>query len=276
MRTAPVLGATLVALGCAAGVRHRTDTPAVGYAQFTETIEGTAVEFVMKPVPGGGGIDPFWIGETEVTWDAYDVYLFGLDEPGASGREGGGGRGGRGGADAVTRPSKPYILMDRGFGHAGHPAISMSYHAAASFCRWLSGKTRGRYLLPTEAQWRHACGLGAVDPARLGEHAWYRENAGHRTHPVATKAPDGLGLSDLRGNASEWCTGSDGAPVTLGGCYLDPADDVGCGSRVPPSAAWNDSDPQLPKSIWWLADGGFVGFRLVCEPDDSQDPGEER
>jgi hypothetical protein len=29
---------------------------------------------------------------------------------------------------------------------------------------------------------------------------------------------------------------------------------------------WNETDPQLPKSAWWLSDGSFVGFRLVREP----------
>jgi hypothetical protein len=28
---------------------------------------------------------------------------------------------------------------------------------------------------------------------------------------------------------------------------------------------WNKSDPQIPKSKWWLADGGFVGFRIARE-----------
>jgi hypothetical protein len=32
------------------------------------------------------------------------------------------------------------------------------------------------------------------------------------------------------------------------------------------SPKWQETDPQIPKSRWWLADGRFVGFRLVCEP----------
>ena len=27
--------------------------------------------------------------------------------------------------------------------------------------------------------------------------------------------------------------------------------------------AWNDRDPQIPKSKWWNADAPFIGFRLV-------------
>jgi len=31
-------------------------------------------------------------------------------------------------------------------------------------------------------------------------------------------------------------------------------------------ASWNERDPQIPKSRWWLSDGPFVGFRIVREP----------
>ncbi|MHC4764978.1 MAG: formylglycine-generating enzyme family protein [Planctomycetota bacterium] len=235
------------------------------HEQFTESIAGTAVSFVMKPVPAGritlqgkaARVKAFWISETEVTWNAYDVYIFGLDRPEGAAAEG---------PDAVTRPSKPYISMDRGFGHSGYPAISMSHHAARSFCAWLSDKTGRTYRLPTELEWQYACGLGNVDAARLGTHAWFRDNAGFRTHRIATRAPDDLGLYDMYGNASEWCTGTKGRPVTLGGSYRDSAHAVGCGARVPPKDTWNASDPQIPKSVWWLADAGFVGFRVVCEP----------
>jgi formylglycine-generating enzyme required for sulfatase activity len=220
----------------------------------------------MKPVPAGQftpdgekpvRIKAFWISETEITWNAYDAYVFGLDKP-----DGAGARG----RDAVARPSKPYISMDRGFGHSGYPAISMSYQGAKSFCAWVSVKTGREYRLPTELEWRHACELGDIDPARLGTHAWYRSNSGAKTHRIATRAPDALGLSDMYGNASEWCTGTDKKPVTLGGSYRDASYQIGCAARVPPSDAWNASDPQFPKSKWWLADAGFVGFRVVCVP----------
>jgi formylglycine-generating enzyme required for sulfatase activity len=276
----PLAVAAVVVPGCAARDPGVDPAPRpVPHEQFTETLDGTTVSFVMKPVPagrfalqdgsgvGGGqaGIGPFWISETEVTWDAYDVYLFGPDEQEAAGDAG---------PDAVTRPSKPYISVDRGFGHAGYPAISMSYLGALSFCEWLSRRTGRRYRLPTQREWRYVCRLGAVDGASADEHAWYRSNADFRTHPVATRAPDALGLYDLWGNASEWCTGPDGSPVTLGGSYRDPAGGIGCGARVLPSDAWNESDPQVPKSVWWLADAGFVGFRVVCEPPehDGEEP----
>ena len=38
------------------------------------------------------------------------------------------------------------------------------------------------------------------------------------------------------------------------------------GTRRRQTPAWQETDPQFPKSRWWLADGKFVGFRIVCEP----------
>jgi formylglycine-generating enzyme required for sulfatase activity len=242
-----------------------TPTPAdPALAPFTQAVPGTALELEMRPVPAGRDDDgrpvaAFWIARTETTWDLYDVFVFKLDGAG----EGGGD------ADAITRPSKPYIAMDRGFGHNGMPALSMSYLGATTYCEWLSRKTGRRYRLPTEAEWRHACRAGAVEPARIDDHAWHESNADFRTHPVASKAPDALGVHDLHGNASEWCTGNDGEAVTLGGSYRDPPSAVGLAGRALPVPAWNASDPQFPKSRWWLADAGFVGFRVICEVDDT-------
>jgi formylglycine-generating enzyme required for sulfatase activity len=235
--------------GCAGGSR----TPLV---PFSQPVAGSTATLEMVPVPARANGGPLWIGATEVTWDLYDVFVYRLDEPADVPLD----------ADALARPSKPYISMDRGFGHAGYPAISMSAHGAAAFCEWLSDLTGRRFRLPTEDEWRSVCGLAAVDEADLADHAWYRATADGTTHPVATKKPDALGLYDLLGNAAEWCTGEDGRPVTMGGSYRDRADGIGCAARVEPSPDWNASDPQLPKSIWWLADAGFVGFRVVCEP----------
>lgn len=220
-------------------------------AQFTQPIAGTAVDLEMVRVGG------LWFGRTEVTWDAYDVFVFGFDRPPGEAE----------GADALTRPSKPYISMDRGFGHAGYPAISMSFRGAEAFCEWLTVTTGRRYRLPTVEEWRAACALPDVGEAQIGRFAWHRGNAGGKTHPVATLAPDPAGLHDMAGNAAEWCRGENGDPVVLGGCYRDAAEGVGCGASARPSKDWNRSDPQIPKSAWWLADGGFVGFRVVCETD---------
>ena len=50
--------------------------------------------------------------------------------------------------------------------------------------------------------------------------------------------------------------------TTLAACGSD-----GDKNKTGMPGAVNQSDPQIPSSIWWLADAGFVGFRVVCEPD---------
>ena len=37
-------------------------------------------------------------------------------------------------------------------------------------------------------------------------------------------------------------------------------------ARRPDDKSLNRTDPQIPRSVWWLADGGFIGFRVLCEP----------
>jgi len=36
-----------------------------------------------------------------------------------------------------------------------------------------------------------------------------------------------------------------------------------CGGRLGSDPSWKMHDPQLPKSIWYLTDAQFQGFRLV-------------
>jgi len=142
----------------------------------------------------------------------------------------------------------------------------VTYHAAEQFCVWLSEKTGRKYRLPTEAEWEHACRGGEEGHQDdLDEVAWYEDNADDKTHPVGKKKPNGYGLHDMLGNAGEWAKAMDGTPVLCGGTFLDPAEDVSCDTRAVQDATWNQTDPQTPKSTWWLSDGPMVGFRVVCE-----------
>ena len=96
--------------------------------------------------------------------------------------------------------------------------------------------------------------------------AWHAGNSGARAHAAATRQPDALGLYDLLGNAAEWVVPADGRLTTRGGSWRDPPERVDARARGVQDYTWNETDPQLPKSRWWLSDGSFVGFRVVREP----------
>jgi len=245
------------------GLPIATDPPGADAtpSPIRQEIAGTALVVELVPVPAVGDGKPFLITRHEITWDLYDTLVFGFDrEAGQSTPE----------ADAVTRPTKPYVATDRGFGHAGYPAISVSFRGAQSCAEWLTAKTGKTWRVPTLAEWRAACAAAGIPAEGVGEFAWFAGNSAvdgrAKTHPVGSRAADRLGCFDLFGNAAEWCVGEDGKPILVGGSYLDGADAIGCGAAKPPTPDWNASDPQYPKSVWWLTDAPFAGFRLVREP----------
>jgi formylglycine-generating enzyme required for sulfatase activity len=147
----------------------------------------------------------------------------------------------------------------------------MTYYAAERYCAWLSAKTGKQYRLATDAEWTRAlqAGLSAdtvLSAERRDALAWHAGNAGNRSHAVATKQSDALGLDDMLGNVAEWVTSTDGRPLVRGGSWADAPAKVGPDARANQTPSWNETDPQFPKSRWWLADAPFVGFRIVREP----------
>ncbi len=254
-----------------------------GLDRAVEKIPGTLVEFEMVRLPGGSleytigkteprqaVVKPFWIGKTEVTFDELDVFRLGLDLP-EQGRD----------LKLVelinlkTRPSKAQGDPSWGFGTVRQPALSITYHHAAGYCKWLSEKTGRKYRLPTEVEWEYACRAGRpaerLSEKELDNVAWWRTNSiteehiDGKTHPVGTKAPNAWGLHDMLGNAWEWCTGVDGNPVARGGAYDSPAEKVHAGARLTRFDRWFISQPQEPRSTWWFTDGKTIGFRIVRE-----------
>jgi formylglycine-generating enzyme required for sulfatase activity len=247
-------------------------------SRYTEVIPGTIIEFEMVPVPGGTvtvdgterSVDPFWIAKTEVRWDAYDTYRLDEEMEGLDGAE----------ADALSLPSKPYGFGNKipGFGQEEYPVLSVARNAAREFARWLSAKSDHTYRLPTEEEWKHACRVGHGTPEewsgdQLRQYAWFEESAEGTAHPVASLDSSDLGLYDQLGNAAELVAppdGDDDHPTEVwGGSYQSPAGETHCSARRQKTDAWQESDPQLPKSQWWLSDAQFVGFRIVRVPGDS-------
>jgi formylglycine-generating enzyme required for sulfatase activity len=91
------------------------------------------------------------------------------------------------------------------------PVETVSWRDVQIFIQRLNARTGRAYRLPTEAEWEYAARAGSTtqyyfgdDPADLGQHAWFIDNAGETTHPVGQKLPNRFGLHDIHGNVWEW------------------------------------------------------------------------
>jgi formylglycine-generating enzyme required for sulfatase activity len=90
-----------------------------------------------------------------------------------------------------------------------YPVETVSWNDAKEFIQKLNSKG-GTFRLPTEAEWEYAARSGGKPEKYAGGSdvdsvAWYNGNSGKSTHPVGTKAPNGLGIYDMSGNVWQWC-----------------------------------------------------------------------
>lgn len=249
---------------------------------YVEVVPGTAVKFKMIAIKGGklGGagkepvsVEPFWMGETEVTWNEYEEFYFGGVRPTVSVET-------KARVDAVSRPTPPYGAPDRGWGTGWRPAMSMTFHAANVYCQWLSALTGRRYRLPTQKEWEYACRAGqdsvSTESPAIDQYAWHQSNSRRRSNPVATKSANPWGLFDTLGNVAELCQQestsfdqekaktSPESPAIRGGSFRDAAGSLSCKSpsRLDEKACLK-TDPNAPKSIWWYSDCFHVGIRVA-------------
>jgi formylglycine-generating enzyme required for sulfatase activity len=289
---------------------------------YEATIPGTEVTYKMRPIPGGtfkmGSpeseadrgdgegpqveivVEPCWIGVYEITWAEYKTYMSMCDvftgfqthklRPVKEDNQ----------LDAVTAPSNLYdpTFTFQSGSKPRQPALSMSQFAAKQYTKWLSLLSGRFYRLPTEAEWEYACRAGTTtaysfgdDPEKLGDYAWYYENASDRTHEVGQKKPNPWGLYDMHGNVGEWVLDAyteDGYKA-LAGKTTKAADAVSWPTKLYPRVArggtwdfdpeqcrsaarlpssddeWRREDPNFPQSPWWFTSGDAlgVGFRIV-------------
>lgn len=237
-------------------------------------------------------VTPYWIGKREVTWDEYEPFMLTGIERLKNGMRKDFDPAVHTDVDAVSQPTTPYVEMSFGMGQYGYPAISMTQHGANKYCQWLSAQTGHFYRLPTEAEWEYACRAGTKtaysfgdDPVQLDEHAWHLGNSEEKYQLVGEKKPNPWGLYDMHGNVAEW-TADQFAPdyfnriqsnvanpfvkptslyprSVRGGGWADGPERLRSAARLGSEAAWQEQDPQLPKSQWYLTDAPWVGFRIV-------------
>jgi formylglycine-generating enzyme required for sulfatase activity len=163
------------------------------------------------------------------------------------------------------------------------PVEVVSWNHAQEFIKKLNAKEKGKgwtYRLPTEAEWEYACRGGATSEEECSYHFYFEKPTNDlsskdanfdgdypdgkaakgpylgRTTKVGSYPPNKLGLYDMHGNVSQWCSdlckpGSlarvwRGGSWSLGGVFCRSA------------------------SRYWFGPDGFsqiIGFRLAAVPE---------
>ncbi len=130
-----------------------------------------------------------------------------------------------------------------------------------------------KMALPTEAQWEYACRAGERGPypdSGLDALAWYHDNSGGTTKPVATKRPNAWGIYDMLGNVDEWCADWSGDASPSGVDPTGPAEGVRRVSRgfnyYSCSGSFGGIAPWLIKPLEPPYEGrGFRPALIECE-----------
>ena len=96
---------------------------------------------------------------------------------------------------------------------ANYPMYYISWNDCQAFITKLNNLTGKNFRLPTEAEWEYAARGGNKSQGykysgsnTIDDVAWYDTNSAGTTHPVASKAPNELGLYDMSGSVWEWCS----------------------------------------------------------------------
>lgn len=199
--------------------------------------------------------------------------------------------------------AQKYHIEPPSWEYAGdNPAVYVNWYDAVFYLNWLSDRhgkksvyelTNPRtgpfytdydvaidtaangYRLPTEAEWEFAArggprsqGFEYSGSKDLQEVGWYAENSDSRTHAVAQKKANELGLYDMSGNTWEWCRDWYG-DYDAGQTDNPPGPPEGS-FRVIRGGSWDDAPEYCRVEYRSYSNPDYrvysLGFRLVLVP----------
>ena len=165
-------------------------------------------------------LSSYYIGKTEVTQELWEAVM-------------------------GSNPSwfKDSNFEDPNFKDPKLPVEQVSWNDCQTFITKLNALTGKNFRLPTEAEWEFAARGGNKSKGykysgsnTIVDVAWYNSNSNYASCPVATKAPNELGIYDMSGNVWEWC--SDWFGNYSSESQTNPTGPKGASSRVFRGGGW--------------------------------------
>jgi gamma-glutamyl hercynylcysteine S-oxide synthase len=245
--SAPAVDSPLGPLAVA-GVRF---LPVPGGVQIVGRTAADAAARLDAYLPVPVRVEPFLLGETEVTRDQYAQFL--AAEPRWADRM------------ALVRDGLATLQYLEGWegahfptGTGNLPVVGVSRHAAAAFCAWLTTRLPGGLAgyavrLPSEAEWQRAAAAGPTEDSVFLVPGGMLKAAG-------ASQPGRFGHRDLWGNAWEWSRDAY-LPMRNLLSPLDPA-------APDPLAALSGAEAVVKGGSWSSSREDFRSFVRGSQPPD--------
>ena len=126
-----------------------------------------------------------------------------------------------------------------------NPVEKVSWNDCQVFIKKLNALTGKNFRLPTEAEWEYAARGGKYSKGytyagsnNIEDVTWYYNNSSSKTHPVAQKQPNELGIYDMSGNVVEWCADWYGSDYYSKSPAANPTGPVSGSFRVARGGCW--------------------------------------